>query len=140
VLAVDAEPAALKQLQARRDLPAAADITAIVSRFEEVAMPQGVHLINSSFALPLCEAADFHRLWRDIRASLLPGGRFSGQWYGERDSWVGRPGITFVARPEARKLLEGLDIEMFEEEENDSVTPRGNPKHWHVFHIVARKP
>ena len=103
-------------------------------------MPQGVHLINSSLALPLCEAADFYRLWRDIRASLLPGGRFSGQWYGERDSWVGRPGITFVARPEAQKLLEGLDIEMFEEEENDSVTPRGNPKHWHVFHIVARKP
>ena len=140
VFAVDAEPAALKQLQARRDLPAVANVTPIVSRFEEVAMPHGVHLINSSFALPLCEAADFHRLWCDIRTSLLPGGRFSGQWYGERDSWVGRPGITFVTRPGARKLLEGLDIEMFEEEENDSVTPRGNPKHWHVFHIVARKP
>ena len=139
VLAVDAEPAALKQLQARPDLPPGADVTPIVSRFEEVAMPHGVHLINSSFALPLCEAADFHRLWHDIRASLLPGGRFSGQWYGERDSWVGRPGITFVTRPEARKLLEGLDIEMFEEEESDSVTPRGNPKHWHIFHIVARK-
>jgi len=140
VVAVDAEPAALKQLQARPDLPAGADVTPIVSRFEEIALPAGVQLINSSFALPLCEAAVFHRLWRDIRASLAHGGRFSGQWYGERDSWVGRPGITFLKRSEAQDLLDGLDIEMFEEEENDSVTPRGNPKHWHIFHIVARKP
>jgi tellurite methyltransferase len=140
VLAVDAEPAALEQLRARTDLPAGADLTPVASRFEEVALPHGVHLINSSFALPLCKAADFHRLWRDIRDSLPPGGRFSGQWYGERDSWVGRPGITFVTRSEARKLLEGLDVEMFDEEENDSVTPRGNTKHWHIFHIVARKP
>jgi hypothetical protein len=28
---------------------------------------------------------------------------------------------------------------MFEEEEADSTTPRGKPKHWHIFHIVARK-
>jgi hypothetical protein len=28
---------------------------------------------------------------------------------------------------------------MFDEEEADGVTPRGNPKHWHIFHIVARK-
>jgi SAM-dependent methyltransferase len=140
VVAVDAEPAALKQLQARRDLPAGANLTPIVSRFEDIALPLGVHLVNSSFAMPLCEAADFHRLWRRIRASLLPGGRFSGQWYGERDSWVGRPGITFLPRSEAQDLLGGLEVELFEEEENDSVTPRGNPKHWHIFHIVARKP
>ena len=140
VVAVDAEPAALKQLQARSDLPAGADLTPIVSRFEHVTLPTGVHLINSSFAMPLCGAGDFHRLWRDIRASLLSDGRFSGQWYGERDSWVGRPGITFVTRQEAQDLLAGLDVEMLEEEEHDGVTPRGNPKHWHIFHIVARKP
>jgi len=29
---------------------------------------------------------------------------------------------------------------MFEEEEDDGVTPRGNTKHWHIFHIVTRKP
>ena len=36
-----------------------------------------------------------------------PGGRFSGQWYGPRDSSVGRPGMTFVAvtrRCPARRL------------------------------------
>jgi hypothetical protein len=29
---------------------------------------------------------------------------------------------------------------MFEEEEAEGTTPRGNAKHWHIFHIVARKP
>ena len=37
-------------------------------------------------------------------------------------------------------MLDGLELEMFEEEEDDGVTPRGNAKHWHIFHIVARKP
>jgi hypothetical protein len=34
-------------------------------------------------------------------------------------------------------MLGGLEVEMFEEEEADGVTPRGKPKHWHIFHVVA---
>jgi hypothetical protein len=47
--------------------------------------------------------------------------------------------MTFVSREEALALLDGFEVEMFEEEEADSTTPRGTPKHWHIFHIVARK-
>ena len=90
--------------------------------------------------MPLCEPQAFHDLWARIREGLPPGGRFSGQWYGPRDSWADRPGITFLHREEALARLEGLDLEMFEEEESDGVTPRGKSKHWHIFHIVARKP
>ncbi len=136
VVAVDAEPEALRQLAAR-ELPGS--ITPIVARLEEVPLPLGVQLVNSSFAMPLCEPERFHELWARIRDELPTGGRFSGQWYGPRDSWAGRPGITFLERSQAMALLDGLEIEMFEEEEADSVTPRGNPKHWHIFHIVARK-
>ena len=136
VVAVDAEPEALRQLAARE---LAGTMTPIVARLEEVPLPLGVQLVNSSFAMPLCEPERFHELWARIREGLPAGGRFSGQWYGPRDSWVGRPGITFLERHQAMALLDGLDIEMFEEEEADSVTPRGNSKHWHIFHIVARK-
>ena len=136
VIAVDAEPEALRQLAAR-ELPGT--ITPIVARLEEVPLPLGVQLVNSSFAMPLCEPERFQELWTRIREELPAGGRFSGQWYGPRDSWMGRPGITFLERNQAMTLLDGLEIEMFEEEEADSVTPRGNPKHWHIFHIVARK-
>jgi tellurite methyltransferase len=138
VVAVDAEPEALKQLQAR-PLPEGYELTPILSRFEQVPLPIDVQLVNSSFAMPLCEPAAFRQLWERIREALPVGGRFSGQWYGPRDSWVGRPGMTFVSRDEATTMLDGLELEMFEEEEADGVTPRGNAKHWHIFHIVARK-
>jgi SAM-dependent methyltransferase len=138
VVAVDSEPEALQRLQAR-PFPAGSDLTPIVARFEEVPLPLGVRLVNSSFAMPLCQPDDFRQLWQRIGEALPVGGRFSGQWYGPRDSWSDRPGITFVSRDEALALLDGFDLEMFEEEEADGVTPRGNAKHWHIFHIVARK-
>jgi SAM-dependent methyltransferase len=138
VMAVDAEPEALRQLAAR-NLPNSERIIPVAARLEEVPLPIGMQLVNSSFAMPLCEPARFHDLWMRIREALPGDGRFSGQWYGTRDSWKGRPGMTFLQRDEALGLLDGLDLEMFEEEETDSVTPRGNPKHWHIFHIVARK-
>jgi tellurite methyltransferase len=139
VVAVDAEPEALRQLQAR-PLPAGSDVTPVIARLEEVPIPLGAFLVNSSFAMPLCDPPAFHALWGRIREGLPSGGRFSGQWYGPRDSWADRPGITFLRRDEAVAMLEGLELEMFEEEEADGVTPRGKPKHWHIFHIVARKP
>ena len=138
VVAVDNEAEALKQLQAR-PLPTGHELTPIQARFEEVPLPLGLSLVNSSFAMPLCEPASFHTLWERIREALPEGGRFSGQWYGPKDSWAGRPGMTFVGRDEALAMLHGLELEMFEEEEDDGVTPRGNAKHWHIFHIVARK-
>ena len=138
VVAVDAEPEALRRL-GERHLPGAERITPIVARLEEVPLPIGVQLVNSSFAMPLCEPAAFGALWDRIREALPAGGRFSAQWYGPRDSWFGRPGMTFVSRDEALELLKGFDVEMFEEEEDDGVTPRGQAKHWHIFHIVARK-
>src|SRR5262245_59714707 len=138
VVAVDAEPQAIRKLQ-ERPLPDDTMLTPVVARFEEVPLPIGVRLVNSSFAMPLCEPAAFRALWERIRDALPAGGRFSGQWYGPRDSWVGRPGMTLVSRDEALALLAGFDAELFEEEEDESVTPRGTPKHWHIFHIVARK-
>ncbi len=138
VIAVDSEPAALQQLAARH-MPDAGRVTPIAARLEEVPLPIAVKWVNSSFAMPLCEPPRFGDLWTRIRDALPVGGRFSGQWYGQRDSWNGRPGLTFLDRAAAEALLEGFDIEMFDEEEADSVTPRGNPKHWHIFHIVARK-
>jgi SAM-dependent methyltransferase len=138
VVAVDAELQALKKLQ-ERPLPAHAKLTPVVARFEEVPLPIGVRLVNSSFAMPLCEPAAFRALWQRIHEALPGGGRFSGQWYGPRDSWVGRPGMTFVRRDEALALLDGFDLEILQEEEDEGVTPRGTAKHWHIFHIVARK-
>jgi len=139
VLAIDAEPAAIDGLRARPDLPADAELDTLVARFETAELPE-CDLINSSFALPLVAPADFPDLWNGMLAALRPGGRIACQLYGDRDSWVGDPTITFFSREGVDALLNPLDVELFREEEDDSTTPRGRVKHWHIFHVVARKP
>ena len=98
-----------------------------------------VDLINASFALPLCPPQLFPPLWYKITAALASGGIFAGQLYGERDDWARNPAMTIFDEAGARRLFAAYVIERFEVEESDAVTPRGKPKHWHIFHIVARK-
>jgi SAM-dependent methyltransferase len=141
VLAVDAEAAAITELRARPEArDAGARLETLVARFETIELPR-CDLVNGSFALPLCGAAEFPGLWQRVRAALSPGGRIACQLFGPRDSFARRedpPAIHDRAAVDA--LLAGLAVEMLEEEETDSVTPRGQSKHWHIFHVVARKP
>lgn len=138
VFAVDAAPEAIEKLLARPDLPDGCEIETLVSRYEDMTLPP-CDLVNAGFSLPLCPADAFPAVWEKIVAALVPGGRFSGQLYGDRDDWGDRPGMTCHTREQVDRLLEPFDIELLEEEEDDSVTPRGVQKHWHIFHIVARK-
>lgn len=139
VRGIDAEKAAIEKLAARDDLPTEGTLETEQARFETVALPDA-DLINSSFALPLCPSDAFPEMWARIRNAIRPGGRFSGQLYGDRDQWVGDPTLTFHTEAEVRALLSGFEIEFWWEEEDDSVTPRGHAKHWHIFHVVAKKP
>ena len=138
VLAIDAEPAALERLAQRPDLPPGAALETRCQRFEDADWP-AVDLVNASFSLPLCPPARFPGVWARICRSLKPGGRFSGQLFGERDEWRGESDITFHSRAAIDRLLAGFTVELLEEEESAGPTPYGKPKHWHLFHIVARK-
>jgi len=42
-------------------------------------------------------------------------------------------------REEVERLLAPFEAERFDEVEEDGETALGKPKHWHLFHIVARK-
>lgn len=137
-LAVDKEPNAIQGLLARDDLPPGCRLTTQVAAFEDADLPPA-DLINSSFALPLMPQAAFPAVWERILAALRPGGRIACQLYGERDSWFGDPTISFFTREKVQSMLSSLEVELLEEEEDDSTTPRGTPKHWHIFHIVARR-
>ena len=139
VIAVDAEPEALRQLQARA-LPPDSDVAPVNARLEEVPIPIGVQLINSSFAMPLCEPGAFTAFGsasgKGFRLAVASAA--SGTARATAGS-IGPASPSCVARRRLA-MLEGLDLELFEEEESDGVTPRGTAKHWHIFHIVARKP
>ena len=108
-----------------------------VGRFEETPWPP-CDLLNASFTLPFSAPDAFPGLWRKIVDSIVPGGRFAGQLFGERDDWA-RTGLIVQTRAGAEKLLEPFEVELFDEIDGEGPTVTGRTKHWHVFHIVARK-
>ncbi len=139
VLALDAEREAIERLRARPDLDsdAAARLEIRMSSFEEADWPRA-DLVNSSFALPFCPPDHFPALWERIALSLRRGGRFSGQLFGDRDGWTQEPALSFQRRAEVEGMLQAFQLERFDEIEEDGKTAIGEPKHWHVFHIVSR--
>jgi tellurite methyltransferase len=138
VIAIDAEQEAIARLEGRADLPPGAPLATRCARFEDADWPEA-DLVNASFALPLVAPQRFPALWAKITRSLKPGGRFAGQLFGARDGWRGRDAITFFTRTEIERLLAGFAVELLEEEESDATTPCGEAKHWHLFHVVARR-
>jgi tellurite methyltransferase len=97
-----------------------------------------VQLVNSSFAIPFCPPERFPELWERIVGSIEPGGRFSGQLFGERDDWAS-DGLTIHTRAEVERLFGGFVLERLSEVDEDGTTAVGDPKHWHLYHLVARK-
>lgn len=139
VLGIDSSEEGIQRLRARDDLPEGAALDTRVARIEATGWPPA-ELINASFVLPLLAPLDFGRVWKRIGASLVSGGRFSGQLYGPKDGWAGRPGLSILDRDAIDRLIAGFAVELFDEVETDEPTAKGVPKHWHVFHLVLRKP
>ena len=135
VVAVDREAEAIERL--RGNAAGAGSLQTQVARFEEAEWPT-CDLVNASFSLPFCPPASFPALWQRIVDSLPPGGRFAGQLFGERDEWA-RSGIVVLTRSGVEELLTPFEVEQLEEFEGEGNTVIGRSKHWHVFHVVARK-
>lgn len=138
VVATDNHPDAFPLLWSRVPDASRSRLTTVEVDFAEMQVPDCA-LVNASFALPFCKPEHFPGLWSRIVAAIRPGGRFAGQFFGDRDTWASLPGRTHHSRDEVLKLLEGFDIEMMNEEERDDLPEVRNPKHWHMFHVVAKK-
>ena len=142
VLALDTAPAAEAALRAR--FPEAWSKRQLTFRQVDFSVGDpnlpAACLINASFCLPACPPESFARLWSHIAQAVAPHGLFAGHFYGPNDSWAQRgDNLTVHSRREIDDLFANWEPILLEEEESDSVTPRGNAKHWHFFHIVARK-
>ncbi|MFQ3618153.1 MAG: class I SAM-dependent methyltransferase [Cyanobacteriota bacterium] len=138
VLAIDGEPEAIARLRQRPDLDRT-HLETRVQRFEELTLPPDLSLINASFCLPFCPPQHFAQLWEEITLALAPGGRFCGQLFGDQDSWSTYPHLTHHNCLQVEHLLEPFAVEWLEEENHPGQTALGEEKHWHIFHIVARK-
>ncbi len=138
VLAIEMLPQGIALLRERVPSEARARLHTQVADYAGSWWP-GCDLFNSSFALPFCPAGQFEDLWARVVRSIRAGGRFAGQLFGDRDSW-GRCGHTLGhSRETVERLFDGFEFEELREEEKDDTTAAGTAKHWHVFHIVARK-
>lgn len=137
VLAIDSEPNAFEHLNAKIPPEMRGGLQTQVARFEDVELSPA-DLIHAGFSIPFCQPHHFNTLWDNIVNNLNPGGRFAGQLFGVHDTWASNPEMTFFTAEQARDLFSRFDIEHFEEEEEDGRSTVG-PKHWHIFHVIAKK-
>ena len=106
---------------------------------------QSLDLVHAGFSLPFVAAADFAKVWGTMCAALKPGGIFAGQLFGLKDSFLAESpagSMNAHTRDEVLQLLGGFHVISITEEERDGVVgipPNEHAKHWHVFHIVARR-
>lgn len=139
VLAIDGEGEAIERLRSRPEVrDGRARLETEVARFEDAHWPEA-DLVNAGFALPFCAPGSIAAVWGRIVHSLPPGGRFSGHLLGLRDGRAPNPERSFHSRDEVAAMLDGFDLERFDEVEEDGRTATGAPRRWHLFHIVARR-
>jgi SAM-dependent methyltransferase len=139
VLAIDSEPESKALLEQRIPSELRGQLRIEITGFEDVEALPSADLIYSGVSLPFCRPDAFPRLWSTIRSAVVHGGRIACDLFGERDSWADRPTMTFFTRPDAERLFEGLEIEEFDEMDEDGEAVSG-PKHWHMFSVIARRP
>jgi SAM-dependent methyltransferase len=137
VLAVDADPGVEERVRAVVGDDAAGRVDVRRASFETIGDLPASDFIYAGFALPFCDAGHFPYLWADIRDALRPGGVFAGEFFGPHDDWFGRGTMNFHDRAGVEAMLTGLDIVQLEEEDRRGMSFEG-PKHWHVFHAIAR--
>lgn len=137
VTAVDADQNAEGFL---RQLPNQDHLNFIVANFETF-QPESYDLVSAQYALPFNPKDTFRQVVERIKGAINSGGIFTGQLFGVNDTW-NKPDtkMTFHTKEEAKELFEDMEILEFKEDERDATDASGTPKHWHVFHIIAKKP
>lgn len=137
VFATDAEAEGIRRLRSRVPSELTRWLRTTVARMEEVELPTA-DLVWAGFSLFFCPERRWTEVWRKVRDAVRAGGRFGGQILGERDTWAPDDEISSFSREGALALFDGFEIERFDEEEKDDEACSG-PKHWHVFHVLARR-
>jgi hypothetical protein len=139
VFATDRQEEAISRTRARVPDELEPRLRTLVSPMEQVEFPPA-DLVSASFSLFFCDPNRFDGVWSRLTGAIRPRGRFAGQLLGDRDTWARDPGeeVSSFTIDRARALLDGFEIERFDEEEKED-DDEDDPKWWHVFHVVARK-
>jgi tellurite methyltransferase len=139
VLAIDFQAEGIERLQKDLVGPQRSRLQTRVAPFEDLHDLPECDFINASYSLPFCTPTHFDALWEMIIRAIQAHGRFAGTFFGERDSWAQKTGMTFHTRAQIETLLEPFEVEHLLEEDSDGKTALGEIKHWHTFEVVAFK-
>lgn len=121
----------------KNKLPEDADARLICSSFQDLEL-SSYDVVVACFTLFFLPPDDFRRFWTDVVNAIKPGGLFAGQFLGVNDSWRERD-FTTHDRGQVDELLRDFKVIQLNEEERDGETALKEQKHWHIFHVVARK-
>ena len=138
VLAIDSSPEAAEVLRPRVPAELVDRLEVRSTPAEDTDLPR-FDLLYAGYTLPFLTPEAFERFWAHALERANLGGYLVMNLFGTRDTWAGRPGMRFHERAEVEPLLDGLDIVVLDETEQDGMSFLG-PKHWHTFDVVARRP
>lgn len=145
VWALDSQPKAIQLLKERKDITSFDTLVAKIAKFDEGTIWDhlpSADLVYASLSLPFLDEKTFKETWGHIQDKIKTGGRFAGHFFGVNyKGFTDREKreMTFLSIEEIRNILNGFDIEFFDEHEEDSKSGTGCPIHAHIFEVIARK-
>ncbi len=136
VTVIDNEELMAKEAQKIRSVK----LQYFVSSFADFDFPKNEYdVATAQYALPFNPPDSFDVVFSCIKQSLVQGGILCGQFFGDRDEWHTNPEMTFHTKEQVEQLLSDVEVILLDEEEKDGHIANGTPKHWHIFHFIARK-
>jgi tellurite methyltransferase len=138
VLAIDRELAAIETLEAVTPAQHRARLRTRVADLAEIEIPP-CDLVTANLCLPFLPPEAFHRTWGRILAALPRGGRVAAMLFGDRDGDAGDPAMTHPSPDTIRASLTAFEIEHWVDREEDGRTALGEPHHFHMLELVARR-
>lgn len=134
VTAVDQAPEALAMVRERA--PADAPLELVEASMDAVPLDR-YDVAVGCFSVFFLSPDRFEAFWPRLVAAIRPGGLWAGEFLGVNDTW--RDECTTHTRAQIDRLLDGFEVLHLGEEEFDGATALNTPKHWHLFHTIARR-
>jgi len=138
VLAVDREPAAIEVLKAATPPELRPSLETRVADLAAVDVP-ACDLVNASLSLPFLAEDLFWPTWERVLTSLRVGGRVAAMLFGDHDGSASDPSMTCPPPQRIRESLSSFEIEHWLDSEEDTQTALGEPHHFHLVEVVARR-
>jgi SAM-dependent methyltransferase len=138
VLAIDREPAAIAALAAAASVDLRPALRTLVADVGTVDIP-ACDLVNANLILPFLAPDAYWATWDRILAALPVGGRLAAMLFGDRDGGAGDPTMTHPSPATIRAKLIDFELEHWIDREEDGATALGEPHHFHLVELVARR-